>query len=130
MYSGFIPLDLTVMVVSWEKRNLFEWNKKCSWLKWALQTQWNSPLNPKVYINDRKWRWGNSSSWSQSTTRGSSNRLWYHVQKHMYLKRGQTPSITTHITRSKINTPMFWRGKTPTGKHPRPQPIRPLGVVY
>jgi hypothetical protein len=32
----------------------------------------------------------------------------------------QNTLVTTHITRSKINTPMFSHGKTPTGKHPRP----------
>jgi hypothetical protein len=42
------------------------------------------------------------------------------VRQHRYSNRGRTPSVTTHITRSKINTPMFSRGKTPTGKHPRP----------
>jgi hypothetical protein len=52
------------------------------------------------------------------------------VRQHRYSNRGRTPSVTTHITRSKINTPMFSRGKTPTGKHPRPQPTRPLGAVY
>jgi hypothetical protein len=25
---------------------------------------------------------------------------------------------------------MFSHGKTPTGKHPRPQPMQPLGAVY
>jgi hypothetical protein len=52
------------------------------------------------------------------------------VRQHRYSNRGRTPSVTTHITRSKINTPMFSHGKTPTGKHPRPQPTRPLGAVY
>jgi hypothetical protein len=52
------------------------------------------------------------------------------VQQHRYSNRGRTPSVTTHINRSKINTPMFSRGKTPTGKHPWPQPMRPLGAVY
>jgi hypothetical protein len=52
------------------------------------------------------------------------------VRQHRYSNRGRTPSVTTHITRSKINTPMFSRGKTPTGKHPRPQPTRLLGAVY
>jgi hypothetical protein len=52
------------------------------------------------------------------------------VRQHRYSNRGRTPSVTTHITRSKINTPMFSRGKTPTGKHPWPQPTRPLGAVY
>jgi hypothetical protein len=52
------------------------------------------------------------------------------VRKHRYSNRGRTPSVTTHITRSKINTPMFSRGKTPMGKHPWPQPMRPLGAVY
>jgi hypothetical protein len=56
--------------------------------------------------------------------------LWNGVRQHRYSNRGRTPSVTTHITRSKINTPMFSRGKTPTGKHPRPQPTRPLGAVY
>ena len=46
------------------------------------------------------------------------------------ISTGRTPLVTTHITRSKINTPMFSRGKTPMGKHPRPQPTRPLGAVY
>ena len=54
----------------------------------------------------------------------------HHVRQHRYSNRGRTPSVTTHITRSKINTPMFSRGETPTGKHPRPQPMRPLGAVY
>jgi hypothetical protein len=54
----------------------------------------------------------------------------FHVRQHRYSNRGRTPLITTHITRSKINTPMFSRGKTPTGKHPRPQPTRSLGAVY
>jgi hypothetical protein len=53
-----------------------------------------------------------------------------YVRQHRYSNRGRTPSVTTHITRSKINTPMFSRGKTPTGKHPWPQPTRPLGAVY
>jgi hypothetical protein len=52
------------------------------------------------------------------------------VRQHRYSNRGRTPSVTTHITRSNINTPMFSRGKTPTRKHPRPQPMRPLGAVY
>jgi hypothetical protein len=39
-------------------------------------------------------------------------------------------SVTTHTTRSKINTLMFLRGKTPMGKHPRPQPMWPLGAIY
>jgi hypothetical protein len=52
------------------------------------------------------------------------------VRQHMYSNRGRTSSVTTHITRSKINTLMFSRGKTPTGKHPQPQPTRPLGAVY
>ena len=52
------------------------------------------------------------------------------VRQHRYSNRGRTPSVTTHITRSKINTPMFSRGKTPKGKHPRPQPTRTLGAVY
>jgi hypothetical protein len=52
------------------------------------------------------------------------------VQQHRYSNRGQTPSVNTHITISKINTLMFSHGKTPTGKHPRPQPTCPLGVVY
>jgi hypothetical protein len=38
----------------------------------------------------------------------------------MYSNRGQTPSITTHTTRSNINTLMFLHGKTPMGKHPHP----------
>jgi hypothetical protein len=54
----------------------------------------------------------------------------YHVRQHRYSNRGRTPLVTTHITRSKINTPMFSHGKTPMGKHPRPQPMRPLGAVY
>jgi hypothetical protein len=54
----------------------------------------------------------------------------YVVRQHRYSNRGRTPSVTTHITKSKINTLMFSCGKTPTGKHPRPQPTRPLGVVY
>jgi hypothetical protein len=29
------------------------------------------------------------------------------VRQHKYSNRGRTPSITTHTTRSKINTPMF-----------------------
>jgi hypothetical protein len=58
------------------------------------------------------------------------NKYTPHVRQHRYSNRGRTPSVTTHITRSKINTPMFSRGKTPTGKHPRPQPTRPLGAVY
>jgi hypothetical protein len=29
------------------------------------------------------------------------------VRQHRYSNRGQTPSVTTHITRSNINTPMF-----------------------
>jgi hypothetical protein len=45
----------------------------------------------------------------------SSHMLLYHVQQHKYSNRGKTPSVTTHITRSNINTPMFSRGKTPTG---------------
>jgi hypothetical protein len=35
-----------------------------------------------------------------------------------YSNRGQTPSVNTHTTRSKINTLMFLHGKTPMGKHP------------
>jgi hypothetical protein len=52
------------------------------------------------------------------------------VRQHRYSNIGRTPSVTTHITRSNINTPMFSHSKTPTGKHPRPQPTRPLGAVY
>jgi hypothetical protein len=29
------------------------------------------------------------------------------VRQHRYSNRGRTPSVTTHITRSKINTSMF-----------------------
>ena len=67
-YSDFIPPDLTVMVASWENGNLFEWKEKCPWMKQVLRMQWNSPLSPKMYRKSRKWRWGNSASWSQSTT--------------------------------------------------------------
>jgi hypothetical protein len=52
------------------------------------------------------------------------------VQQHRYSNIGRIPSVTTHIIRSKINTLMFSRGKTPTGKHAQCQPTRPLGAVY
>jgi hypothetical protein len=52
------------------------------------------------------------------------------LRQYRYSNRGRTPSLTTHITRSKINTLMFSHVKTPTRKHPRSQPMRPLGAVY
>jgi hypothetical protein len=36
-----------------------------------------------------------------------SHILNHHVRQHRYSNRGRTPSVTTHTTRSKINTPMF-----------------------
>jgi len=53
-YPGFIPPDLTKMVVSWENINLFEWNEKCSWLKWVLQMQWNNHFSPEKYGNGKE----------------------------------------------------------------------------
>jgi hypothetical protein len=70
------------------------------------------------------------SSWKRFNRLKMSQEPILYVRQHRYSNRGRTPSVTTHITRSKINTPMFSRGKTPTGKHPRPQPTRPLGAVY
>jgi len=55
---------------------------------------------------------------------------WVFVWKHKYSNRGWTLAVTNHTTRSNINTLMFLCGKTPTGKHPRPQPTQPLGVFY
>ena len=67
-----------------------------------------------------------------STTQGERHKYhgWYHVRQQRYSNRGWTPSVTTHITKSKINTLIFWCGKTPMGKHPQPQPTQPLGAIY
>jgi hypothetical protein len=64
----------------------------------------------------------------------ASRKVWSYlmksVQQHKYSNRGRTPSVITHTTISNINKPMFSRGKTPTGKHPWPQPMWPLGAIY
>jgi hypothetical protein len=69
VYLSFMPLDLTEMVVSWESRNLFKWNGNRFLLKKELWMQWNSCLRPEMYENGRNQRWGNTTSWSRSTTR-------------------------------------------------------------
>jgi len=51
------------------------------------------------------------------------------VRQCMYSDIGWTPSITTHTTRSNINTLMFWHGKTPTRKHPCPNQCDHLGSL-
>jgi hypothetical protein len=121
---------MTKMVVSWENINLFERNE----IFFLTETSALDAIEQSSQLrNVHKWQKMEMRQLGFTITiynmSESLNMLWYHVRQYRYSNRWLTPSVTSHTTRSKINTPVFWRGKTPAGKHPRPQPTRPLGAV-
>jgi hypothetical protein len=73
-----------------------------------LQTQWNSPLSPKMHKNSITLKCDNLGSRSRSTTRVSlqmSFDTMFNLTEYSHI--GRTPSVTTHNHIKSHNTSVF-----------------------
>jgi transposase InsO family protein len=71
----------------------------------AKLTQFLAKLGVKHFTSSTYYPQGNGQA--ESTNKNMVRIIKRLIEEHRYSNRGRTPSVTTHTTRSKINTPMF-----------------------